>query len=79
MTDPSVGQAGPPVPQLQFPVTTGRHPGFESLEEVRLLLALDLAGDLADVQATTVTERHTSRRLPGMSDANVEVARPPVL
>jgi hypothetical protein len=62
-------------------VTTGRHPGFESLEEVGLLLALDLAGDLVDVQATTVTERHTSRRLsrPGMSDANVEVARPPVL
>jgi hypothetical protein len=30
-------------------VSTGRHHGFESLEEARLLLALDFAGDLVDV------------------------------
>src|SRR5436305_10588153 len=32
-------------PGLQFMVSTGRHHGFESLEEQRLLLALDFAGD----------------------------------
>ncbi|WP_395298565.1 TnsA-like heteromeric transposase endonuclease subunit [Kitasatospora hibisci] len=31
-------------PGLQFMVSTGRHHGFESLEEQRLLLALDFAG-----------------------------------
>jgi hypothetical protein len=36
-------------PGLQFMVSTGRHHGFESLEEARLLLALDFAGGLVDV------------------------------
>lgn len=36
-------------PGLQYLVSTGRHHGFESLEEARVLLALDFAGDLADV------------------------------
>ncbi|MER6950546.1 hypothetical protein ABT294_41655 [Nonomuraea sp. NPDC000554] len=34
---------------MQFMVSTGRHHGFESLEEARLLLVLDFAGDLVDV------------------------------
>jgi hypothetical protein len=36
-------------PGLQFLVSTGRHHGAESLEEARLLLALDFAGDLVGV------------------------------
>nr|WP_237547008.1 TnsA-like heteromeric transposase endonuclease subunit [Streptomyces sp. SID161] len=36
-------------PGLQFLVSTGRHHGPECLEEARLLLALDFAGDLVDV------------------------------
>lgn len=36
-------------PGLQFVVSTGRHHGFESMVEQRLLLALDFAGDLVDV------------------------------
>jgi hypothetical protein len=36
-------------PGLQFLVSTGRHHGFESLEEARLLVVLDFAGDLIDV------------------------------
>jgi hypothetical protein len=36
-------------PGLQFLVSTGRHHGFESLEEQRFLLALDFAGGAADV------------------------------
>jgi hypothetical protein len=36
-------------PGLQFLVSTGRHHGFESLEEARVLLVLDFAGGLADV------------------------------
>ena len=36
-------------PGLQFLVSTGRHHGAESLEEARLLLALDFAGGLIDV------------------------------
>jgi len=36
-------------PGLQFMVSTGRHHGFESLEEARVLLALDFAGGLVDV------------------------------
>ena len=35
-------------PGLQFLVSTGRHHGAESLEEARLLLALDFAGDLVE-------------------------------
>jgi hypothetical protein len=36
-------------PGLQFLVSTGRHHGFESLEEQRLLLALDFIGDVVEV------------------------------
>lgn len=36
-------------PGLQFMVSTGRHHGAESLEEARLLLALDFAGDVVEV------------------------------
>ena len=36
-------------PGLQFLVSTGRHHGFESLEEQRFLLALDFAGGVRDV------------------------------
>ena len=36
-------------PGLEYLVSTGRHHGFESLDEARTLLALDFAGDLADV------------------------------
>ena len=36
-------------PGLQFMVSTGLHHGFESLEEARLLLALDFAGAVAEV------------------------------
>ena len=36
-------------PGLEYLVSTGRHHGFESLEEARTLLALDFAGDLIDV------------------------------
>ncbi|MFL4952923.1 TniQ family protein [Streptomyces sp. MMS24-I31] len=36
-------------PGLQFLTSTGRHHGAESLEEGRVLLALDFAGDLVDV------------------------------
>lgn len=36
-------------PGLQFLVSTGRHHGFESLAEQKLLLALDFAGGVVDV------------------------------
>lgn len=36
-------------PGLQYLVSTGRHHGFESLEEARLLLALDFAAGLLDL------------------------------
>ncbi|MFC4060965.1 hypothetical protein ACFOWE_21905 [Planomonospora corallina] len=36
-------------PGLHFLVNTGRHHGAESLEEARVLLALDFASDLIDV------------------------------
>jgi hypothetical protein len=36
-------------PGLQFVAATGRHHGFESLAEQRLLLALDFAGAVVDV------------------------------
>jgi hypothetical protein len=38
-------------PGLQYLVSTGRHHGFESLAEARLLLALDFVGGLVDVLA----------------------------
>src|SRR6266545_5906104 len=36
-------------PGLQFLMSTGRHHGFESLEEQRFLLALDFAGSVTGV------------------------------
>jgi hypothetical protein len=36
-------------PGLQYLVSTGRHHGFEGLEEQRFLLALDFAGGAEDV------------------------------
>jgi hypothetical protein len=41
-------------PGLQFLVSTGRHHGFESLAEQRLLLALDFVPGLLDVYFATV-------------------------
>ncbi|WP_207756617.1 TnsA-like heteromeric transposase endonuclease subunit [Nonomuraea cypriaca] len=38
-------------PGLQFMVSTGRHHGFESHAEQRVLLALDFAGDVVEVLA----------------------------
>jgi hypothetical protein len=38
-------------PGLQFMVSTGRHHGFESIAEQRLLLVSDFAGDVVDVLA----------------------------
>src|SRR5207247_10615813 len=45
-------------------VSTGRHHGFESLEEARLLLALDFAGDLVDVLGQPVRLRYFTREGP---------------
>ncbi|MFF0656083.1 TnsA-like heteromeric transposase endonuclease subunit [Micromonospora tulbaghiae] len=45
---------------LQFLVSTGRHHGFESLQEARLLLALDFAGDLIDVLAQPLRLRYVT-------------------
>ena len=36
-------------PGLQYLVSTGRHHGFESIQEQRLLLVLDFAGELVEV------------------------------
>jgi len=41
-------------PGLQYMVSTGRHHGFESMEEAKLLLALDFAGDVIDVVSQPV-------------------------
>ncbi len=49
---------------LQFLVSTGRHHGFESLEEARLLLALDFAGDLVDVLAQPLRLRYVTNEGP---------------
>lgn len=46
-------------PGLQYLVSTGRHHGAESTEEARLLLALDFAGDLADVVSQPLLLRFT--------------------
>jgi hypothetical protein len=46
---------------LQFLVSTGRHHGFESLEEARLLLVLDFAADLVDVLGQPVRLRYLTR------------------
>lgn len=47
-------------PGLQYLVTTGRHHGAESVEESRLLLALDFAGDLVDVVSQPLRLRFTT-------------------
>jgi hypothetical protein len=47
-------------PGLQYMVSTGRHHGFESLEEARLLLALDFAGGVKDVLGQPFKLRYTT-------------------
>ena len=45
---------------MQYLVSTGRHHGAESMEEVRVLLALDFAGDLVDVVSQPLRIRFTT-------------------
>jgi hypothetical protein len=47
-------------PGLEFLVSTGRHHGFESIAEQRLLVALDFAGGLADVISQPMRLRFTT-------------------
>jgi TnsA-like endonuclease N terminal len=47
-------------PGLQYLVSTGRHHGAESMEEARVLLALDFAGDLIDVVSQPLRIRFTT-------------------
>ncbi len=47
-------------PGLQYLVSTGRHHGAESMEEARVLLALDFAGDLTDVVSQPLRIRFTT-------------------
>ena len=47
-------------PGLQYLVSTGRHHGAESMEEARVLLALDFAGDLIDVVSQPLQIRFTT-------------------
>ncbi len=47
-------------PGLQYLVSTGRHHGFESVAEQRLLLALDFAADLVDVLSQPFRLRFTT-------------------
>jgi hypothetical protein len=47
-------------PGLQYLVSTGRHHGAESMEEGRVLLALDFAGDLVDVVSQPLLLRFTT-------------------
>jgi hypothetical protein len=49
-------------PGLQYLVSTGRHHGAESMEEARVLLALDFAGDLAGVVSQPLRLRFTTAR-----------------
>ena len=49
-------------PGLQYLVSTGRHHGAESMEEARVLLALDFAGDLVDVVSQPLRLRFTTAR-----------------
>src|SRR2546423_15609404 len=46
-------------PGLQYMVSTGRHCGFESLEEAKVLLALDFAGNVSDVLSQPFRLRFT--------------------
>lgn len=48
-------------PGLQYLVSTGRLHGYESLEEARLLLMLDFAGDLVDVLSQPLRLRYQTR------------------
>jgi hypothetical protein len=48
-------------PGLAFLVSTGRHHGFESIAEQRVLLALDFAGRLVDVLAQPLSLRFTTQ------------------
>ncbi len=48
-------------PGLQFLVSTGRHHGFESIQEQRLLLALDFAGELVGVLSQPFRLRFQAR------------------
>lgn len=48
-------------PGLQYLVSTGRHHGFESIAEQRLLLALDFAGQVVDVLAQPFRLRFAAR------------------
>ena len=52
-------------PGLQFMVSTGCHHGFESLEEAKLLLALDFAGDVVTVIGQPFRLRFTGAAGPG--------------
>lgn len=45
---------------LQYLVSTGRHHGYESLEEARLLLMLDFAGGVIDVLSQPLRLRFTA-------------------
>ncbi|MFG2006647.1 TnsA-like heteromeric transposase endonuclease subunit [Spirillospora sp. NPDC048911] len=47
-------------PGLQYLVSTGRQHGFESLEEAKVLLALDFAGDLIEVISQPLRLRFTT-------------------
>jgi hypothetical protein len=47
-------------PGLQYLVSTGRHHGAESMEEARVLLALDFAGGLVDVVSQPLLLRFTT-------------------
>jgi hypothetical protein len=49
-------------PGLQFLVSTGRHHGFESLAEQKLLLALDFAGEVVDVLSQPLRLRFAAAR-----------------
>lgn len=44
-------------PGLQYMVSTGRHHGFESIEEMKALLVLDFAGDVIEVVSQPVRLR----------------------
>ncbi len=48
-------------PGLQYLVSTGRHHGFESMQEQRLLLVLDFAGELVDVLSQPFRLRFQTR------------------
>jgi hypothetical protein len=65
-------------PGLQFLVSTGRHHGFESLEEARLLLALDFAGDLVDTPHLLALQRELLDEMRPNATRPVRMAGVPV-